>query len=96
MKRISTFDDLLNQYILEKPLSDATVSSYSAILHCFIKDTHITQLNKVTLTPLLEWRLSVTTRTSDITWNTYLRHMRALWKFAIMKKYVPDTDHFKA
>jgi len=96
MKRISTFDDLLNQYILEKPLSDATVSSYSAILHCFIKDTQITRLNQVTLTPLLDWRLSVTTRTSDITWNTYLRHMRALWKFAIMKKYVPDTDHFKA
>ena len=96
MKRISTFDDLLNQYILEKPLSEATVSSYSAILRCFIKDTEITRLNKITLAPLLEWRLSVTTRTSDITWNTYLRHMRALWKFAIMKKYVPGTDHFKA
>jgi integrase len=96
MKKPSTFDELLNQYILEKSLSEATISSYSSILRRFIKDTEITQLRKVTLSPLLEWRLSVTTRTSDITWNTYLRHMRALWKFAIMKKYVPRTDHFKA
>lgn len=96
MKKIRTFEALLEQYVIEKPLSEATISSYTRILHCFTKDTKITHLDKVSLTPLLEWRLNVIHRTSDITWNTYLRHMRALWKFAIMKKYVPEVNHFKA
>ena len=95
MKKISTFDELLKQYVLEKPLCSATVSSYTRILRCFIRDTKIIQLNEITLTPLLEWRLTVITRTSDISWNTYLRHMRALWKFAILREYVPLSDPFK-
>jgi integrase len=95
MKRISTFNELLNQYTLEKPLSEATVTSYTRILHGFITDTGLQHLNEVSLAPLLIWRKSVIKRTSDITWNTYLRHMRALWKFAIYKEYVPDANFFK-
>lgn len=95
MNRNTTFDELLKQYILEKPLSTATISSYTRVLRCFMRDTNIIQLNEVTLASLLNWRLTVLTRTSDITWNTYLRHMRALWKFAISKKYVSNTDLFK-
>jgi site-specific recombinase XerD len=95
MKRISTFEQLLDQYIHEKPLSDATIGSYTRILRRFQKDTGIEKLDVVTLTTLLEWRLEIISRASDITWNTYLRHMRALWKFAISKHYVPNVDHFK-
>ncbi len=95
MKSISTFNELLDQYKLEKSLSKATIFSYTGIIRCFITDTGIQHLNEVTLEPLLNWRLSVINRSSDITWNTYLRHMRALWKFAIYRKYVPDDNFFK-
>jgi site-specific recombinase XerD len=95
MKRISTFNDLLNQYILEKPLSDATIVTYKSVVSRFSADTGIEYLHKVRYKRLLDWRLTVTLRSSDITWNNYLRHMRALWKFAIKKKFVPKIDHFK-
>ncbi len=93
--KIRTFKELLQQYIKEKPLSEATIGSYSRILNCFIKDTGITDLDQVSLTTLLEWRLTVIERSSDITWNTYLRHMRALWRFAIARNFVRLPDHFR-
>jgi len=95
MKRISTFEQLLTQYALEKPLSEATIKTYRGVINCFTKDTGIKNINAIKFEKLLDWRISVILRSSDITWNNYLRHMRALWKFAILKHYVPDIDHFK-
>ena len=94
MKKISTFDELLNQYIIEKPLSSATIVTYKGIVKIFSNDTGIQCLDKINYEKLLNWRLTIIQRSSDITWNNYLRHMRALWKFAIRKKAVPDADHF--
>ncbi|MBC8212254.1 MAG: site-specific integrase [Gammaproteobacteria bacterium] len=95
MTEVSTFDELLNQYIIEKPLSSATIVTYKGVVNRFTKDTGIESIDNIPYVSLLEWRLAVTERSSDITWNNYLRHMRALWKFAIHKKFVPDADHFK-
>ena len=94
MNRITTFDDLLNQYIREKPLSSATIVTYKSVVSLFSTDTGILDLDKVHYEKLLNWRLTIIERSSDITWNNYLRHMRALWKFAIRKKAVPDIDYF--
>jgi len=93
--RITTFNELLDQYILEKPLSEASKASYRRILNCFTQDTGITRITDVSFSKLLRWRMDVLTRSSDITWNTYLRHMRALWRFAIHRGYGGTSiDHF--
>lgn len=94
MKKMD-FHDLLNQYIKEKSLSSASIKTYTGVVNRFVIDTKIIALQDIDFEALLEWRLSVRERSSDITWNNYLRHMRALWKFAIHKKYIHDFNPFK-
>ncbi len=94
MSKLS-FLGLLNQYVKEKPLSNATIQTYSGVVRGFTNDTGITHLANIDFEKLLDWRLSVIARSSDITWNNYLRHMRALWKFALKKNYVHNYDPFQ-
>ena len=86
-KRPKTLEELLDQYLYEKPLSQASQDSYTRILNILQQDTGIRTIGDVTTPKLLKWRENVRSRTTDITWNTYLRHMRALWSFAIEKGY---------
>jgi len=67
MTTIITFQQLLDQYILERSLTEASIGSYRRVLRCFTKDTGITKLSDISLPILLEWRLAVTVRASDIT-----------------------------
>ncbi len=90
-----SFIELVDRYIREKPLSPATVKNYRSVVSRFVDDTGIKYLDQISFEPLLDWRLSVIERSSDITWNNYLRHMRALWKFAVDKQFVADVDHFR-
>jgi len=90
-----TFTFLLKQYFKEKPLSSATKKTYQGVVSLFLTDTGYHYLSDITFESLLDWRLKIIERSSDITWNNYLRHMRALWKFAIQKQYVPEDDPFK-
>jgi len=91
---ITTFSQLLSQYIKEKSLSPASIKTYSEVLKKFQNDTKISRLDEVTFELLLDWRLDVIERSSDITWNNYLRHMRAFWNFAISKQYVGSHNPF--
>ncbi len=93
MQNLSFFD-LLEQYIKEKSLSDATIITYTGVIRKFTEDTGITELDQITFERLLDWRLSVRKRASDITWNNYLRHMRALWNFASHKSLVQNNKLF--
>lgn len=90
-----TFSGILDQYFREKPLSTATMRTYKSVLKRFREDTGIEYLRDVRFENLLDWRLDVIERASDITWNNYLRHMRALWKFALERKYIDGDDYFK-
>ncbi len=89
-----SFFNLLEQYVKEKSLSDATITTYTNVIRKFTSDTDITHLDQVTFERLLDWRLSVRNRASDITWNNYLRHMRALWNFASHKSLVQNDKLF--
>ena len=85
---------LLDEYATEKYLAKETVKSYQAIIRVFIRDTNIYTLN-IELKNILNWRKNVLERSKIVTWNTYLRHMRALSAFATTKKYI-DKNIFKA
>jgi hypothetical protein len=94
MHKIITIKGLLDQYFKEKPLSVATIETYKGLVNRFVIDTEIQFLKDVTLDSAVNWRSKILLRTSDVTWNNYLRHMRALWRFAIKKEYVEKTDYF--
>jgi len=91
---IATFPQLLGQYIKEKSLSPASIKTYSEVLKKFQADTKISRLDEVNFELLLDWRLDVIERSSDVTWNNYLRHMRVFWNFAISKQYVSQHNPF--
>ena len=92
---VQTYTDVLEQYLKEKPLSDATAQTYRSVVRKFTSDTQIEKLSDTRFSVLLDWRLDVISRSSDITWNNYLRHMRALYAFAIRRHWVPPTNLFK-
>ena len=93
-KRPKTLDELLDQYFQEKSLSQASKNTYTGFLKILQQDTGIHTISDVTTPKLLKWREDVLARSTDTTWNTYLRHMRALWRFAVEKGYT-DTDPFR-
>ncbi len=92
---VLTYTGVVEQYLKEKPLSEATAKTYRSVVRKFTSDTQIEMLSDTRFSNLLDWRLDVISRSSDITWNNYLRHMRALYAFAIKRHWVPPTNIFK-
>jgi integrase len=94
MDKKNEFIDLLARYAKHKSLSDATIRTYRGVVRQFCRDTGIVKMRDVKLEALLEWRLNVLSRSSDITWNNYLRHMRALWSFAHDMGLIKNQEHY--
>lgn len=83
MSDYTPFDCLTEQYIYERALSAATAYRLRAILRSFQRDTGMQRPGDVERGALLAWRDRVIARASATTWNTYLRHLRALGNFAV-------------
>ncbi len=94
MDKTNEFTDLLTQYARHKSLSPATIRTYRGVIRRFCLDTGIEKIRDVQLESLLEWRLAVLSRSTDITWNNYLRHMRALWTFAHDIGLANNQEHY--
>lgn len=92
MDEIVLLRDLVAQYIKEKSLSTPTQKNYIRIADQFSRETGFIKLDGIDFEKLLAWRIDVIARSSSITWNNYLRHLRALWNFAITRGYL-HTDH---
>lgn len=90
----SNVHETLENYVLEKMPRKATVKSYETAVKVFTADTGITDLMEITKQSLLRWRVDVVERASETSWNTYLRHMRALGNYAV-KEEVLETNIFK-
>jgi len=88
------FSNLLTIYEKHKSLSSATIRTYRGVIRRFCADTGIEDIKDVKFETLLEWRLNVLSRSSDITWNNYLRHMRALWSFAHSIGLIENQEHY--
>ena len=92
MDEIILLQDLVAQYIKEKSLTTPTQKNYIRIADQFSRETGIVQLDCIDFEQLLTWRIDVIARSSSTTWNNYLRHLRALWNFAITRGYL-HSDH---
>ncbi len=92
MDEIVLLQDLVAQYIIEKSLTTPTQKNYTRIADQFSRETGFITLDNIDFEKLLAWRIDVIARSSSITWNNYLRHLRALWNFAITRGYL-HSDH---
>ncbi|HHR3734441.1 TPA: tyrosine-type recombinase/integrase [Salmonella enterica] len=91
-----TFDNLLADYFLYKPLRPATRWSYEKVvktLRGFIGNDMTPE--EITDRDILSWRESVLTERvlSGKTWNNKVAHMRALYAFGIKRKFVPLKEN---
>ncbi|WP_226312180.1 tyrosine-type recombinase/integrase [Salmonella enterica subsp. diarizonae serovar 58:r:z53] len=96
MMKKYTFDNLLADYFLYKPLRPATRWSYEKVvktLRVFIGNDMTPE--EITDRDILSWRESVLTDRvlSGKTWNNKVAHMRALYAFGIKRKFIPLKEN---
>lgn len=82
---------ILEEYLASKSLSGASVSTYRTVVHTFIKDTKARIPSEVSKATILEWRQMVLARATPQTWNNYLRHMRAIFNYAVSQGYLAHS-----
>lgn len=80
---IRTVSELVEDYLSERLLRPATCHLYGVIAQCWITDTGLDVIENISAPDVRRWRDIVLARARKETWNTYRRHMRALWNHAI-------------
>ncbi|EQA02091.1 tyrosine-type recombinase/integrase [Glaesserella parasuis] len=78
-----SFEQLLYLFFLERNHRPATRRSYQNVIAQIVKfypDKGAEQLSKF---DLLEWRGHCLNKMSPITWNSYVRHLKAIFNYAI-------------
>jgi len=90
---VQTVMDLLEHYISRKPLTPLTIRNYRSIVTCF------SQLATPTISEIdeeicLRWRKHLLQRRSIVTYNSYLRLLRALFSYA-MERNLVSSNPFK-
>lgn len=75
--------ELLNYYLIENKLRPASMRSYEGIARVFAVDLKNPDLETLTVRDFLCWREQVLSRARSSTWNTYHRHIRAMWRLGM-------------
>ena len=83
--------EICAEYCRENTLQQATVDGYFRILRIFIRDTGIDTVSDITSECIVDWRDSVVSRCTTTTFNTYHRHIRAIFNHCVRKKYMDDN-----
>lgn len=76
-------DHLLDKYLAEHVLRPASVRSYRGAGKVFAADLKDPEIETLTVDELLRWRDQILARASPTTWNSYHRHLKALWRWAL-------------
>lgn len=72
-----------------KKLRPSTVKSYEKVLSLFLRmNSQLSTPDALTVEEVIKWRTEVLKTTKPITWNSYLRHMRSFYNFAIDNEFV--------
>lgn len=74
---------LCSDYSRVRLLAPASERMHFQVAHIFMRDTGIEHCARVTVEDVLGWRELVLARATRVTWNTYLRHMRAQFNHAV-------------
>lgn len=81
-----TFDELLKEYFFVRHLKPRTQNSYQGALTQFTKNMNKQGLrlaSEVTQFHILTWRKKALSEIREVSWNCYVRHLRALYNFGI-------------
>lgn len=81
-----TVSELVEDYLSERLLRPATCRLYRVIAERWITDMRIDIVANVGTLDVRQWRDTVLARARKETWNTYRRHMRALWNHAVRRE----------
>lgn len=76
------------QYCASKPLRPGTIHSYTTIVSTFVTNTGVRKLEQITPDLLNDWKDTVAKRSSPSTFNTYHRHLHALFNYCVKKNYM--------
>lgn len=75
--------ELLGKYLNERHLRPASVRSYRGMGKVFADDLKDPDLEALTVDDLVRWREQILARATPATWNSYHRHAKALWRWAV-------------
>jgi integrase len=75
--------DLIEKYLASHILRPASVRSYKVVAKVFADDLKNVRLEELKVEDLLCWRKQVLARATPSTWNSYQRHIKAMWRWAI-------------
>lgn len=94
-----TFDQLLEEYFFLRhlrPRSQTSYKSAAAQLQKFMHNCGMTHPEELTSRDVFSWRKIALTHMREVSWNSYARHLRALWSFGIDQGLIlSKTNPFK-
>jgi len=77
-----TLSQLANMYIEDQYLRPTTARNYRSIAEIAMHDMGDMTIDKFSLQHFIRWRKIVINRASETSWNTYIRHIKALMNYA--------------
>lgn len=78
-----SFEQLLHLFFLERNHRPATIRSYQNVIAQIVKFYPDKEPEQISKLYLLEWRKYCLNKMSPITWNSYIRHLKAIFNYAI-------------
>lgn len=87
--------DLLDKYLKEHLLRPASVRSYRGVARVFADDLGNPDVETLAVDDLLLWRDQILARATPTTWNSYHRHAKALWRWAIKTQLLSDDPFLR-
>lgn len=78
-----SFEQLLHLFFLERNHRPATIRSYQNVVAQIVKFYPDKEPEQISKFDLLEWRKYCLNKMSPITWNSYIRHLKAIFNYAI-------------
>lgn len=91
MKKNITFETVIYSYIQDRDLSKATIKHLISVVNLFKKDNSIKYLDQVSKDILNDWKILLINRTSDVSCNNYMRHLKALYNYAFEEEIITQN-----
>ncbi len=90
-----TVSELAEEYILYRVFNEKTAKNYRSFARVFEKESNIYNINGVGIRAITAWKRQMLLRRSNNTFNTYLRHLRVLFKYAKEEGYINENIFVK-
>lgn len=88
MNKVISFSALAEEYVLVRIYNPKTAKNYKNIASLFEREAGVKLINDVDIGVLVKWKNKVLSSKTNNTFNTYLRHIRVIMKYAIDEDYI--------